>query len=219
MFSLDPSSRYFFDTLNFFLKIIGGGGGLYLFLIGIKRYYKDQNWKRNEFVAKEIKEFTSDIIVRNMMYMLDWGSRYIELFPNAPNYDDRFVKVDRNILKSALQNHKFKIDNLERFTKIEVAIRDSFDHFLSYFERFEHFIEADLITVKELKPYMKYWVNTISGDMEEDVRNFIFHYINEYGFIGTQNFFKSFNEDIIPKTNLESTRIIELPSKANPSLG
>jgi hypothetical protein len=82
-----------------------------------------------------MKDFSSDPMVRNVMSILDWGSRYIELFPDKPNYDDRFVKVDRQILKSALQYHKFKAadPSKDRFTRIEVAIRDNFDCFLSYF--------------------------------------------------------------------------------------
>jgi hypothetical protein len=210
MFSLNPQSKDFLDTLGFLLKLFGGIGGFYLFLIGLRRYTKDQVWKRNEFVAKEIKEFTSDKMVRNTMFMLDWGERYIELFPDKPNYDDRIAKVDRQVLKLALQYHGFrtKDQGKDRFTSIEVAIRDNFDHFLSYLERFEQFIKAGLITAKELEPYLKYWISTIAENMEDDVRNAIYHYINQYGFTGTQELFNRFKKDIAPKTELNSTKYV-----------
>ena len=191
MFTLNPNDENFLRTLEFLLKVIAAAGGLYLFFIGLKRYLNDQIWKRNEFVAKEIKEFTSDKMAQNIMSIFDWGSRYVELFPNKPNYDDRFVKVDRQILKSALQFHEIRDSDSskKRFTPTEVAIRDNFDCFLFYFERFEHFIEAGLITAKELEPYLRYWIDTISEDMESDVRNFINHYIDRYEYKGTQSFF------------------------------
>lgn len=207
MFTLDPSNSQFLPTLDIILKIIGGAGALLLFFIGIQRYIKEQTWKRNEFVANEIKQFTSDIMVRNAMYILDWGSRYIQLFPEKPNYSDRFVKVDRNILNKALQYHKLRIkeEGKDRFTETEVAIRDTFDHFLSYFERFHQFIQAGLLTKKDLEPYISYWIKSISNGMEESTRNAIYHYIQSYGFTGTQNLFKKFGKDILPKTDIDST--------------
>lgn len=207
MFTLNPQDDGFVSTLDLLLKLIASAGALYLFFVGIKRYLRDQTWRRNEFVAKEMKDFTSDIMVRNVMSILDWGSRYVELFPAKANYDERFAKVDRQILKSALQYHEFKISDptKDRFTRTEVVIRDHFDCFLSYFERFEHFIEADLITPAELKPYLIYWIDTISKNIEGDVRNFIFHYIDKYNYRGTQNLFMRFDRNIIPTTDIETT--------------
>ena len=104
-----------------------------------------------------------------------------------------------------MQSHKLK----PRFTKVEVAIRDNFDCFLNYFEIFEQYIEAGLITSKELEPYIKYWINTISDDIESDVKNTIHHYINEYGYKGTQTIFTRFGKNILPQTQLDSTKFNE----------
>jgi hypothetical protein len=209
MFTIDPNHENFLTTMEFILKLIGGLSGLIIFIIGLRRYIRDQKWKRNEFVAKEIKDFTSDNIVRNAMFILDWGSRYIQLFPDRPNYEERFVKVDRNLLKSALQFHELKIkeEGKDRFTTTEVAIRDTFDHFLSYFERFNQFLAAKLLTKKELEPYIVYWINALSTEIEENSRNVIYHYINSYGFKGTQELFEAFGKNIKPITNIESTVI------------
>lgn len=105
MITFDPTHENFLDTLNLLLTIIGGIGGLYLFIVGLNRYSKDQQWRRNEFVASEIKEFTSDKIAKNAMSMIDWGERYIELYPDEEKKEDRFEKVDRKLLKSALLHH------------------------------------------------------------------------------------------------------------------
>jgi RNA binding exosome subunit len=200
---------------EFLLKVIGGAGGLTIFIIGLIRYTKDQIWKRNEFVAKEIKEFVSDKQVQNMMYMLDWGKRKIELFPYDPDYEKRFAIVTRSVLNAALQSHKIK----HKFSKVDVAIRDSFDQFLGYFEMYERFIKRKLITSNEIEPYLKYWIQTISEDIEQPVRETIHHYINEYGYSGVQNLFIRFDKDIMPKSALpsyfnEEEEIIEIQGMA-----
>jgi len=70
----------------------------------------------------------------------------------------------------------------DRFTEVEVAIRDNFDHFLSYFEKFDQFIVAGLVTIEEMRPYLNYWIFhlTISEKMEETTREVLYNFINEY---------------------------------------
>src|SRR6185436_17286982 len=205
---MPPIDPKMLGTYEFLLKVVAGLGSLLIFSIGLRRYVREQKWKRNEFVANEMKTFNSDPMVRNVMSILDWGSRKVELFPDKPDYNDRFVKVDRKLLKSALQFHEFKTPGEKgcRFTEDEVAIRDHFDRFLSYFERFEYFIKAKLIRPVELTADLGYWIDTISEDIEPDVRNFISHFIDRYRYRGTQNFFTRFKKDIKPKTDIETTR-------------
>lgn len=200
MFTLHPCDGDFIDSLDLIIKLIGGIGGVTLFLIGFSRYKKDQLWKRSEFIAKEIKEFNDDKMVRNAMYMLDWGARKIELFPEKANYDDRFATVNREVLNNALQFHLLRIKqkDKDRFTPVEVAIRDNFDRFLNYFERFEQFLLAELISEEEVKPYIDYWITTISEDLEESTKQVLYNFINEYKFKGTQNLFKRFGKNIEP---------------------
>ncbi|MGQ7856633.1 hypothetical protein ACUN24_20540 [Pedobacter sp. WC2501] len=202
MLAIESNNTELLPLLEFILKLLGGIGAFYLFLIGLKRYGKDQKWKRNEFVAAQAKEFNADKLVRNTMYMLDWGSRYVELFPESPVYAERFAKVTRGGLRSALQSHTTK----RRFTPVEVAIRDHFDCFLNYFEVFEQYIEAGLISEKELEPYLRYWVQTISDDIEQEVRNSIHHYVDEYGFRGTQSLFRRFGKEIVPVAVISRNR-------------
>jgi hypothetical protein len=200
MFTICPSDKEFIDSLEFLLKLFGGIGGLILFIVGFLRYSKSQEWKRKEFIANEIKEMNKDSIVRNAMYILDWDKRKIELFPEDPDFEKRYYVVDRELLKSALLSHKLK----GKFKKEEVRIRDTFDHFFDELERLNQFIESNLISDKEIGPYLKYWIKVISEDLDPKVKNIVFHYINEYNFSGVQQLFKKFNKDIFPTTNLES---------------
>ena len=46
MFTLNPSSSDFLNSLEFLIKVIVGGGGLILFYVGFRRYIKAQTWKK-----------------------------------------------------------------------------------------------------------------------------------------------------------------------------
>ncbi|MBC7937092.1 MAG: hypothetical protein H7Y86_17215 [Rhizobacter sp.] len=199
MFTLNPSSEGFIDSADLLLKSIGAFAAAYGFYIGLKRYKKAQSWKRMEWVANEVKAFIADPMVRNAMYMLDWGTRHIELYPQKTDYDDRFVLVDRQLLNNALQVHELRDEPLHgktRFTKDEIAIRDIFDHFLSSLGKFNQFIEAGLITCAELKPYLIYWIDTISNELHDNTRIALHDYIQRYKFVDVQKFFENFDIDI-----------------------
>jgi hypothetical protein len=195
------------ELIELIFKLIGGLAAGYIFFIGFKRYEQDQKWKRNEFVAKELKAFFSNIHNRNAMLMLDWGDRPIELYPNHPEYKERFVIIGRDEVISALIPHKHK----SRYTKHEAIIRDTFDDFLSELEKFNHFVKIDLIKPEEFEPYLKYWINTIADDLPEKLKCTLHIYIENYGYTGVQSFFEKFNKDIKPKRTYEACQA--LPSE------
>lgn len=186
------------DTLEFYLKLFGSGGAAILFIIGLIRYYRSQKWKRLEFIAKEMKVFNEDHMVQNVMHILDFGAREIELFPEHPIYEERFVYVDQDLLERALVFHKTleKQNNKVLFTKNELAIRDHFDCFFSYFERFEHFLSSELVNVDELKPYLEYWIIAIADGCDEELKKLLLKFVDEYKFQGTQKLFIRFGKNI-----------------------
>ncbi len=201
MFSLDSSSVQFLPSLEFLIKLIGGLTAVVLFIVGFKRYSRDLRWKKNEFVANVIKEFYGNPRVMNALYMLDWGSRKIELFPTDPNYSKRFVIVTHAILQEALKSHRIR----NKFNPEEVAIRDTFDEFLNQLEKFDHFVEAELVSCDEFKPYLIYWIRTIALDLNPNLREILHQYIEEYDYEGVQHFFQLFGYNIAPKEKIVST--------------
>lgn len=164
------------QELDIWIKIIAGITVIILFFKGLARYNKEQIWKRKEFVAKEIKEFFEKKTVQNVLHMLDWEIRKIELFPEAEKPEDRLVTVDRALLNSALRIH----GKDTKFSKEEVAIRDAFDYFLDQLIRFEHFIENDLVTRDDFKPYFKYWSDLINKQLDEETRHALIGFIRTY---------------------------------------
>jgi hypothetical protein len=179
----------FLKIVEVLLKVVGVIGALVVFIIGLIRYQKDQKWKRAELAAKEYKEFKSDTMVRNTLRMIDLINfnieREIELFPDHPDYDKKFRLVDWEIVKSALRTDELENNDKEKVTKEEIAIRDNVSHFLSYFERFEQFLNAKLFTAEELEPYIKPWISKLEN---ESVNN----YIKKNSFKGTQDLIERF---------------------------
>src|SRR5689334_2842815 len=65
------------------LSILGFGGSSFALIFGYFQYRKADQWKRAEFLAKEMKEFFEDSDVRNVLLMIDWAPRRINLFHAA----------------------------------------------------------------------------------------------------------------------------------------
>ena len=187
---------------DLFLKGIGGIAAIIIFIIGFKRYNKEQKWKRKEFVAKEIKEFHENKMNKNAMLMLDWDTRNIELFPEHPDFEKRNALIGRKELERALLPHH----NLTfKFNKDEAIIRDTFDHFLTSLTRFEHFIDTEIVELEDFKPYLNYWIDTITEDLPEKTRNVLHHYIIAYEYVGVINLVSRFGKQIKPTSSLEKT--------------
>ncbi len=134
--------------------------GFFLFWRGVNQYEKEQNWKKAEFFAKEIKEFKSDPMVKNTMLMLDWNRRKIELSSNESLFD-----IDSELCKALEAKTYFNEGDADEdgFSTQQSLIRDNFDVFFDYLEKFELFIEVELVKEKDFRPYLKYWID-LMGD-------------------------------------------------------
>jgi hypothetical protein len=86
------------------------------------------------------------------------------------------------------------------FSPEQAAIRDCYDRFLDGFERVGNYLSGKLLSVKDLKPYVGYWVNDIA-DTQCDAADslwcvYVFAYIEFYSFLGVQSLFRAFDHDI-----------------------
>jgi len=213
------------------VSILGFGGTIVALTFGFRQYRRAEAWKRGEFVAREIKEFQLDPLAVNAMQMIDWGERRINLYlKECPEYVS-CPRVDRKILGLALLPHEIKaqypspeipkVDIAKtRFTPDEVRIRDTFDVFLNYLQRFGNFIAAKLISAEELEPYLKYWLGSIASenpdaDIADDEmwRCVLLAYINHYGYTGVVNLFKAFEYDISPSAQVFERLIARMEDK------
>ncbi|MDM1552996.1 MULTISPECIES: hypothetical protein [Chryseobacterium] len=136
----------------------------------IIEYRKTQHWKKNEFLAKEIKDFFSDKDVKKVLLILDWNRIDIPLYDNEipDNVERSFLFIDEIHLENSLS-----ITSNSEFTDEETIIRKSIDEFLVKLSMFQNYIDNKLITKKDLKPYLDYWINMI-GDKHKARKNPIY---------------------------------------------
>ena len=75
------------------VALLGVIAGLIAFVAGLFQYVRAQQWKRAEFVGKEIKEFESKPAIRIAMQMLDWNARDFELFPEEEPAKRKVLRI------------------------------------------------------------------------------------------------------------------------------
>jgi hypothetical protein len=172
-------------------------GAMAVFLIGLWQYSKAQKWKRREFIASHIKEFEGDRKIQLAMTMLDWNDREL-YFPSEASRDPIPVRVDDGLLCGALLPH----EAANGYYPNEALIRDCIDHFLEMLVRLENFLEAKLIKLEELRPYISYWIRLVSGQMagwhRPEVHTLLLNYIQKYGFAGAGRLIEQFGYNPIP---------------------
>lgn len=136
-------------------------------------YRRAQRWKRAEFLSKEAKEFFSDPVNRNALYMLDWSVR--EIVFTDPTGEKIIETVTREDIIDALKKHTEK-----KFNKKERLIRDTFGDFFDNLQRFEQYLEAGLFTKSDFSPYIQYWADHLNFRVREDMRLQIHEFLVTY---------------------------------------
>lgn len=203
------------------VSVLGFGGAIAALAFGLAQYRRSEQWKRGEFVAKEMKEFESNPEVRNAIFMIDWGIRPInlDLVPNAT--EQNMIRVTRETQWRALVPHTLKQEYEDpsaawddesqhetgiRFTATEMRIRDTYDTFLSYLERFANHVKSKLVTAEEFKPYLFYWIDSITNvqdvadyDGDAEWRCALLTFINYYDYKGVAFLFDQYERNIEPR--------------------
>jgi hypothetical protein len=172
------------------IGLVGVTVGVITAIKGLIEYDRSQRWKRGEFLASEMKAFHSNPSIRKALFILDWSDRKVELFPDRPDPETRYVLVEDPLLESALT------PSSKLYSDEEIAIRDLFIELLDALERFEDFIAAGLITTKQLRPYLHYWVQTIADYDRAGERSgritAIATFIATYGYTGVNRLIQRF---------------------------
>ena len=163
------------------LSLLGVGGTAFALVFGFFQYRKADQWKRAEFIAKEMKEFFENADVQNVLLMIDWAPRRINLFHEKENDPKKYPRITRDLQVSALEPHTLRVsdqgsdgqtdqesegigavDRTSKFSMEETRIRDSYDRFLDHLERFASYLESGLVSKAELDPYLRYWIDDIA---------------------------------------------------------
>ncbi len=157
------------ETLETFVKVVI----ILTFVKVVYEYIKGLNWKKSEFLSKEIKEFLNDSKVKTVCQLLDWNSRKIEI-------GDKKIVVSDDYLIEALKTHSEK----SAFTIEEAYIRDLFDNFFDKVGFFNIYIKNGLVEEKQVLDYLSYYFDIISikGRKPERLVQAFKKYIEYYEF-------------------------------------
>ncbi|MDQ8015104.1 MAG: hypothetical protein REI96_21845 [Flavobacterium nitrogenifigens] len=189
----------FFQNFNIdqAIKILTTFLAFVLAIKAIIEYKKTQKWKKNEFLAKEIKDFFADREVKKTLLILDWNRIDLPLYDNEiPENNTRSIfYIDEIHLANSLSTEPESV-----FTDEETIIRKSIDEFLVKLSMFQNYIDNKLITTKDLKPYLEYWINMI-GDRNKAQKNPMYienlwKFIKRYEYSQVIKLLKSFDHNI-----------------------
>jgi hypothetical protein len=237
-------------TVELMISIFGFAAVVVTLFFGFIQYRRAEKWKRGEFIANAIKEFESNPTVRNALLMIDYGRRKINIFQTPGLTDEEGVRITRGVQWRALlpdtlkrQFEEYRDESLkitspishdtptlaeaedvgEVFTPLEAKIRDTYDVFLGYLERFASLMELRLVTAEEFDPYLRYWIDAITkNDLPERSATWrctLLTYINFYDYSRVMGLFAAYGKDISPdgvvyKTFMEEMKKIS-PEKTN----
>jgi len=166
------------DTISLLGVIVALG----VSIKGIAEYRKAYRWKKAEFLAQEVKSFRQDADVKKVLLLLDWTNMPIQ-FPENGTSEKREVICTDDLLCSSL----IPSDDVE-FNDDETAVRLLFDQYLDKLGMFERYIQAKLITIDDIRPYLQYWIDAMcksnknGGRKEQKVIEQLWGFIDKYKF-------------------------------------
>jgi hypothetical protein len=173
------------------LSKLGVLAGILVFGFGFWQYWQAQKWKRIEFLLGEVKVFNAHPKVQTAKLMLDSfmlheNGRKIKLYPDR-QADAMYEDVSNEETLHALSIRQ----GVQADSEKEKLIADSFDVFLSWMENFNSYIESKLVTPKEVRLHVEYWLGLI-GDAKKplnykpEFRKVLLEYAERYGFTGVK---------------------------------
>ena len=172
----------YMETAKLIVSIIGLGGTFIAAVIAVRSFIRTEQWKKAEFLAHEMKEFFANEQVRTALTLIDWGARDVKLLDQQAVNKGK-VFVTRQMQVRALLPHTLKsmasdavvfhVDPVaenedERyFSSAEAAIRDCYDTFLDGLETFSSYVQTELISIDNLRPYLEYWIDDIHAETKD----------------------------------------------------
>lgn len=167
------------------------------FASGLFQYRKAQQWKRAEFVAKEVKEVLQDRWVAIALRLLDFNMTTVNLQKSEHETELLEFHVEDIALAIALKPHSLRPEGL---MPGEVRIREAFDALFDALQRLEHFAAAGLVRPNDYAPYLRYWIRILGdpscGRKPQVVVAAIWRYIEFYGYVDVQHFMRRFGYEV-----------------------
>ena len=140
----------------------------------IWEYSQQRKFEKSKFLLERIEKFNDIEEVKLVHKLLDWNSISIA-------YEGKEYVIDDEILINGLVTH----NNRSKFNQTEVMLRKIFD---IYFDELKELIilrDCGLIEHKDLKRFLKYYIDILNGDKKNKPNDFvttIHNYLDFYGY-------------------------------------
>jgi hypothetical protein len=136
------------DAIATFAIIAGGAFALW-------RWMVDQRWRRVQYAQTLIKEFLEKESTEKAFEILDTD--------DPVDFDDGdetiTIEMTDEFLIGALSTFDQKEDNTDE----ESIVRNIFDEFFNDLSIFQSYIEAKLVHLSDISPYLEYWMRALTG--------------------------------------------------------
>ncbi|MGD1854300.1 MAG: hypothetical protein ACFB2W_08605 [Leptolyngbyaceae cyanobacterium] len=185
---------------------------------GVQSYRKQQQWQRIEFLRRATREFENDPGISHALSILDF-EEYRDYPLHTPpdlNLKKTTFKATSDLLTRALSSSKARkyrkqqlLDeptdaatvNTEDYYA-ETSLRDWFNQMLNGLEHFGYLVDSQVFTVKEVQPWLNYWVRLIADETyrrncDSRVYEQLYNYIYDHGFDGVRLLFEKFGYRIL----------------------
>jgi len=139
-------------------------------------YSENKKWEKNKFLLERLELFENLESTKKVHKMLDWNKCKID-----------GETITDEILISSLETH----NNRSVFTMTESKIRGLFDEYMDNLNKLIVLGETGLIDEKNLKIYLRYWFDILSGVKKNKPKEFItklHNYLDFYGYDGILTF-------------------------------
>lgn len=185
---------------------------------GVWNYSKYHRWQRIEFLRRATREFENDPGVAKALSILDFEEYRDYPISTFQTTADTKFKVTNELLSRALashterKDHKQQIENLSPSVEdqssalktyyAETSVRDWFNQMLNGLEHFGYLVDSRVFSVKEIKPWLNYWVRLIADEnyrrnCDSRVYDQLYNYIYDHGFDGVRSLFEKFGYRIV----------------------
>ena len=131
--------------------LIGGGFALW-------RWTIDQRWRRVQYAQQLLEKFFEKENTKLALRMLDVQGE-TEL-PSSEGEDGvQVINLTEEIFINSLRT----LEEQQRYEEPYFTIRMVFDEFFTDLSMFQHHVDANLIKLKDVRPYLVYWIKGING--------------------------------------------------------
>jgi hypothetical protein len=147
------------ELLTLALATVGG-------VFALWRWTVDQKWRRVLHAQSLIEKFLQKENTADALEILDVVDEEIEF--EFPDKSKKKIKLTNDFLIGALSTFDQKEINEEP----EIVVRIILDEFFEDLSIFQNHIDAGLIKLKDIKPYLEYWIQELTGRgrVHDDIR-------------------------------------------------